>query len=275
LLATIEILRPHNMMAAGGAVVAGYLLSGGDRWGEVVLPFVFTALVTGFGNLINDYHDRNIDRINKPRRAIPSQRLTPRYVLNVYWVGSIVTTLLMLRFLPIGTFALILSWEILLHYYARAAKRIALLGNLVIASIAASAFWGGAIPTGNFGATGFAALLAFLLVMGRELVKGAEDVQGDRREGASTIAVRYGVDRAAYLGVLSLFLCVVMSPVPGLIQHYGRTYALVMELLFVPGLVAAAYIVLRSRERLALHRASSILKIQMFFGIVAMALGRV
>jgi geranylgeranylglycerol-phosphate geranylgeranyltransferase len=263
------------MIAAGGCMLAGYLLSGGTGRAEIASPFVFTALVTGLGNLINDYYDRDIDRVNKPRRPIPSGRLTHRYVFVVYWVGSIATTLLMFKYLTAGMIALMIIWEVLLYYYARAAKRIALLGNLLIASIAASAFWGGAIPTGEFEATGFPVLLAFLLVMGRELLKGAEDVEGDRQAGAATIAVRLGVEKAVCLGALSLFLCVIVSPLPGLTEYYGRTYALVMELLFVPGVLAAAYVALRSRERRVLHRASWILKIQMFFGIVAMGLGRV
>lgn len=274
-LATIEISRPHNMIAAAGCVLSGYLLTGGRSLGDIWAPFAFTALVTGFGNLINDYHDRDIDQVNKPRRPIPSGRLTPAYVLAVYWVGSIATTLAMLVFVPVRLAALMIVWEVLLYYYARTGKRVALVGNLMIASIAASAFWGGAILTGNYGPSGFPMLLAFLLVMGRELVKGAEDVEGDRGAGASTLAVRYGAESSAYSGVVFLLLCVVAAPVPALIEHYGRTYSVVMELLFVPGVLVASLLTLRSPRRAALHRASWILKIQMFFGIVAMALGRV
>lgn len=275
LLATIEIARPHNMIAAGGCILAGYLLSGGTSGAEISLPFVFTALVTGLGNLINDYHDRDIDRVNKPRRPIPSGRLTPRYVLRAYVAGSIITALLAIALLSAAMLSLILAWQVLLYYYARRGKRVALAGNLMIAAIAASAFVGGAIPTGGFEATGFPALLAFLLVMGRELVKGAEDIPGDRQAGASTIAVRYGAEAALFWASVSLYACVIIAPVPALVGYYGRTYGFVMELLFVPGVLAAAWLALRSREQVALHRTSQILKVQMFFGIIAMALGRV
>ncbi len=275
LLATIEITRPHNMIAAGGCIVAGYLLSGGTRPADISLPFIFTAFVTGLGNLINDYCDRDIDRVNKPRRPIPSGRLTPGYVLRAYLVGSVITVVLAIALLSPPMFSLILGWQVLLYYYARKGKRIALAGNLLVAAIAASAFVGGAIPTGNFEATGFPALLAFLLVMGRELVKGAEDIPGDREAGASTIAVRYGARVAVLWAAASLYLCVIVSPVPALVGYYGITYGFVMELLFVPGVLAAAFLALRSRERVALHWTSRILKVQMFFGILAMALGRI
>lgn len=272
--ATLEISRPHNMIAAGGSVVAGYVLSGGRSPGEIILPFVFTAMITGLGNLINDYHDRDIDRVNKPARPIPSGRLNPRDVLVTYIVGSIATTAVMAFVLPTAMVLLVLAWEVLLWLYARTGKRVAVVGNITIAGIAASAFLAGAIPTGNFAATSFPALLAFLLVFGRELFKGAEDIEGDRGAGATTIAVRFGPAKAAYLGAMSLFLCVLVTPVPALIEYYGPAYALVMELLFVPGVLYAAYLAVRTPERDVLHRASRILKIEMFCGIVAMALGR-
>jgi geranylgeranylglycerol-phosphate geranylgeranyltransferase len=273
-LATIQIARPHNMAAAGGCVVAGYALSGGADAAALVWPFIFTALVTGLGNLINDYHDCEMDRINKPGRPLPSGRLTPEYVMRLYATGSVVTTIGMALCLPVSIAGLFVGWELLLYYYARWGKRVTFLGNLVVAGIAASAFLAGGILSGNGLGAGFPAILAFLLVMGRELIKGAEDVGGDRPAGAITVAVRYGPDRAVDLAVLTLSVCAVLSPIPWLTGYYGRLSGVVMELLFVPGILAASWQVLSSNERPAFHRASRILKIQMFFGIAAMALGR-
>ena len=274
LLAIVQILRPHNMLAASGCIVAGYLLSGGRDGREIVLPFVFTAVVTGLGNLINDYFDREIDEINKPGRPIPSGRLAADPVRWLYGVGTALNTVAMIVWLHGAMLALMMVWQGLLFYYAWHGKRVTLVGNLLVAGIGASAFVGGAIPTGHFPATVYPAVLAFLLVMGRELIKGAEDIPGDRKAGATTVAVRFGAGAATALAALSLFVCVIITPIPGLIHYYGVAYLLVMELLFVPGVLAAACLVLRSNERALLHRASRILKIEMFFGILAMALGR-
>ena len=88
LVATVEILRPHNMLAAAACVISGYVLAGGTATGDIAAPALFTALVTGLGNLINDFYDRDIDRINNPSRPLPSGRLSPRYVRVVFWVGT-------------------------------------------------------------------------------------------------------------------------------------------------------------------------------------------
>ncbi|UCG50901.1 MAG: geranylgeranylglycerol-phosphate geranylgeranyltransferase [Candidatus Latescibacterota bacterium] len=274
LLATLELFRPHNMAAAAVCVYSSYYLSGGREFHPVLPAVVFTAFVTGLGNLINDYFDADIDRVNKPRRPIPSGRLSRRYVFRLYSVGTIIVTLLMFVFLPRALLVLMLIWEVLLFLYARKAKRVALVGNILIGSVCASAFLAGAMVIGTYDVVVFPIGFAFVFVMGRELVKGAEDVEGDSAVGASTLAVRFGARRAAHWGAALLFVCAVAAPLPALVQFYGRIYGLLIELVVVPGILAAAYIVLRFPKRVMFNRASWILKIEMFLGIIVIGLGR-
>jgi geranylgeranylglycerol-phosphate geranylgeranyltransferase len=273
-VATIQILRPHNMLAAAACVACGYALSGGTDVGPVAWTVLFTALVTGFGNLINDFYDRDIDRVNKPARPIPSGRLTPRYVARLYWTGSLLTVVAMAALIDGPVLALVLAWQVALYVYARFGKRIFFGGGLLIASIAASAFFAGAVLAGDWRAAIFPGGFAFLLVLGRELIKGAEDVAGDRAAGALTPAVRYGVGPTVRWGVTILMLCLMLVPLPGLTGHYGKIYVFAIELLFAPGVLLAAAIALREPEPMGLSRASSILKLQMFLGIIAFAFVR-
>jgi len=270
LFATIEIARPHNMLAAAVAVAGGYFLSGGRAVGDLIMPLVFTAIITGFGNLINDFYDADIDRVNKPRRPIPSGRLLPGFVLRVYIAGTALATIGMLVFLDPPFLLLALIWQVLLFTYARTTKRIMVLGNLVVAAVAGSAFAGGAMVTGAYHAVIFPALFAFVYVMGREIVKGAEDVPGDRSAGVTTLAGSIGVEKAAWLASLLLFVCVFAGPMPGLTRYFGRLYLIMMEMVVAPTILVAAYLVLRFQN---FRAASRILKIGMFLGIVAMGLG--
>lgn len=269
----IEAARPHNMAAAAGCVFSAYFLAGGRDAGAAAWPLVMTALVTGLGNLVNDYFDADIDRVNKPRRPIPSGRLSAALVWRVYWAGTALATAAAPLLLGPAMAALALCWEALLFVYAWRAKRTALAGNVLVGSIAASAFFGGASLAGNAGAAAFPAALAFVLVMARELIKDAEDVTGDRAAGARTLAVRFGEEPVVLWAAMLLFACVTASPVPALWGRYSRTYALLMELVFVPGLLAAAWTALRSPDRRALNRAAWVLKVDMFFGILAISLG--
>lgn len=273
ILPTIEISRPHNMVAAGACVLSAYHLSGGRGLGPVFWPVLFTALVTGLGNLVNDFFDSGIDRVNKPRRPIPSGRLSAPDALRVYLWGTVLVTAGMAALLPGRIFALALVWEALLFVYAARVKRMALAGNIVIAAVCASAFMVGALVTGEYGALAFPAAFAFVLVMGRELIKGAEDVEGDRLAGARTLAVRYGAARSAKWGAMLLFVCAAAAPLPALAGYFGRTYGLLAAFLVTPGVLAAAVLVLESPGRRAFNRASWVLKVEMFVGIVVMGFG--
>ncbi len=68
---------------------------------EPALVFSVVFLVTGAGNAINDYFDYEIDRINRPRRPIPSGRVNRKTALYFsillfgtgivlsYWLGPV------------------------------------------------------------------------------------------------------------------------------------------------------------------------------------------
>jgi geranylgeranylglycerol-phosphate geranylgeranyltransferase len=273
--ATIEVVRPHNMIAAAACVGAGYYIAGGRELSVIYLPVVFTALVVGFGNLINDYYDADIDRVNKPRRPLPSGRVSPAYLLLLYWPGSVLLCFAAFLLLPRVLAFIILLWQVLLLLYARRLKRLPMLGHLLVGLVSASAFLYGALAAGDIASVGFPVLFAFLFSMGRELVKGAEDVEGDRVAGARTLSVRLGPERTGELAVSFMLVCVFAAPLPVLFGYYGLLYAMVMQLAVVPGLLLAAYEVLHHPERTILNRASWILKIEIFFGIIAMALGKV
>ena len=262
------------MIAAGACVYSSYYLSGGRDIGPVAWPVVFTVLVTGFGNLVNDFFDADIDRVNKPHRPIPSGRLGRGYVLRIYAVGTVLVTALMTFVLPPAILALMVAWEVLLFSYAARVKRVALFGNILIGAVCASAFLVGAMVAGVTGVVVFPAFFAFVFVVGREIVKGAEDIEGDRMAGARTLAVRFGVARTARWGAMVLCLGAMTAPIPALVRYFGGTYGVLMELSVVPGMLAAAYFVLRSPRKAVFSRVSWLLKIEMLAGIIAMGLGR-
>ena len=139
LLLSIEISRPHNMLVAAFTVAAGYFISGGRGVAEIWPLALFTALVTGAGNIINDYHDIQIDRVNKPHRPLPSGRLTEKYALVMYVAGTVVIAAGALTVLPLRVVWLVLVWQLFLFVYARWAKRLFVVGNLLVALIASSA----------------------------------------------------------------------------------------------------------------------------------------
>jgi geranylgeranylglycerol-phosphate geranylgeranyltransferase len=190
-------------------------------------------------------------------------------------IGTAVVTAAMPLFLSPSLLGLLVGWEAAVFLYAARAKRVTLLGNLIIAGVCSSAFLAGAMIVGSYGVILFPLGFAFVFVLGRELIKGAEDVEGDAQAGAATVAVRYGVQRAVFWGSMLLFLCVIAAPLPALLRYFGRTYGLLAEIFLVPGMLVAAFLVLRYPVRATFNRASWILKIEMFVGLILFGLGRI
>lgn len=270
LLASIEITRPHNMLITALAVVAGYVIAGGSNASEVWPTALFTAAVTGAGNVVNDIYDVHVDQVNKPRRPLPSGRLTRRAAAVMYLAGTTMVTAGAFAFLPSQVTALVLSWQLALFVYARWAKRILIAGNLLIASVTSSVFVAGALLTGNVSAAAVPVAFAAVFVMGRELVKGAEDVEGDRNSGVLTVAAVLGEDRAGRAAAALLLLLAAAIPAPALAGYFGTVYLWVMELTVVPGLLVATLLVVKHPGKPVYSLVSWLLKVEMVFGIVAM-----
>jgi geranylgeranylglycerol-phosphate geranylgeranyltransferase len=273
LLVFIEISRPHNMMVAAFGAVAGYVVSGGRSVAEVWVAALFTALVTGAGNVINDLYDAEIDRVNKPQRPLPSGRMSRRQAAALYVTASALVTLGAFVFLPLRLTALMVTWEAALYVYARWGKRVFVVNNLMVASVASSAFVAGGLVTGNVAAVLLPIGIAFVFVVCRELVKGAEDVVGDRAARVNTAAVVVGVGRTVLWASVLMLVLASAVPLPALTGYYGVFYLWVMELSVVPGLLAATYMILERPQKRTFGRVSMILKVAMFFGVVAMGVG--
>jgi 4-hydroxybenzoate polyprenyltransferase len=71
----LELLRPANVVTALADVLAGFAISGLRDW--TLLPWLLasTACLYGGGVVLNDVFDRDLDRIERPERPIPSGRV--------------------------------------------------------------------------------------------------------------------------------------------------------------------------------------------------------
>ena len=264
----ILITRPHNVAAAVLCVSAGYLLAAsGDR-----LPFALltaVALVTAAGNLINDYYDLDIDSINKPRRALPSGSVSTIQVRFIYYL-LLAAVAAVCFYIPGVIRVWIVVWVFLLHLYSASLKRRYLSGNLAVSIVTGSGFLLGAYAGGRIIEGIFPAVSTSLFVLGREFVKDCEDLEGDRRCGARTFSAVSG-EKAALRAAASLFvLLAVAFPAAGFMGYYSREYTGVMLISVLPILVISSIFSLRGE-----HPAFSslLLKLGMFFGIVAFLFG--
>jgi len=235
----LSIIRPANAVVAGLAAIVAYLIATGTIVSGVLLLMVVVILVTAAGNVINDYYDAGIDKINRPDRPIPSGAVSQNaalvYAVVLFVLGilaSIATTPLCLAIAAFNSLLLVL--------YAARLKSTPFFGNAAVSYLSASIFlFGGAFA----GWTGFVhmlpvAAITFLAMLSREILKDAEDMEGDRAGGADTLPLRIGVKKSALLAFVFAIAAVAASAVP--YAWWGPWYLLGIAIVDLAILAAAA-----------------------------------
>ena len=74
----LELLRPANVATALADVLAGFAIAGVQNRGALPWLLVSTSCLYAGGVVLNDVFDRDLDRIERPERPIPSGRVTTR-----------------------------------------------------------------------------------------------------------------------------------------------------------------------------------------------------
>ena len=263
-------IRPANCLMAASAALIGILVSKTTLSfgviGPCVLVFVAVFLVAAGGNVINDYFDVAIDRVNKPRRALPSGRITQRgallYAITLTLFG--VAVALFINPICLGLAALNAA---LLVLYSWKLKRSALVGNLLVGYLTGSVFLFGGAAVSSVFLPGMLFLSAMLAITSREIVKDVEDLLGDTQAGASTLPIRYGVAPSLAVATFFMLAAVAISPLPFVISTLGPAYLVII--------VVADSILLYgvSQSWRAPSRASALIKYGMLVVLLAYIIG--
>jgi 4-hydroxybenzoate polyprenyltransferase len=74
----VELVRPANVATALADVLAGYAVAGMGDPGLLAWLLLSTACLYAGGVVLNDVFDRDLDRIERPERPIPSGRVSTR-----------------------------------------------------------------------------------------------------------------------------------------------------------------------------------------------------
>ncbi|TFH07019.1 MAG: hypothetical protein E4H14_09470 [Candidatus Thorarchaeota archaeon] len=232
--AFLSIIRPQNCFIGGLTVIAGIAIAyniqfpisgpGFSFYLDLFLyGYITYFLVAAGGNIVNDIYDIEIDKINRPHRALPSGRMTVKQAW--IFVGFLSILGIFFAWFPgrLISALIVIIFEIIGYVYAAKVKTLGLVGNfmvafsfafgvlygsMILAEVTALSIWYAIpIPSWLFFFT------AFLILQARETIKGAEDVEGDKLRDVRTIARIYGYKPAAmvagalnFLGVLSYVL---------------------------------------------------------------------
>jgi len=269
------LIRPLNVLqGAVSAIITAFIMEKLPPFRDILLAIFIIGAFTAAGNSFNDYCDYKIDAINRPKRPIPSGKISRKeaLVLTVvfFTLGWAVAMPLMsqtiLIILTIATICLIT--------YSLFLKSTALVGNMIVALILGLSFIFSAAVYGDI-KRGFAPFtLAFLFTLIREIIKDMQDIKGDEKHGAKTFPIAFGQIKAARLVSFLSVLLIVIAVALFLTGVYGFLYGIVVGITVVPVLIFTIISINRDQSIKNCGKLSSLLKYDIFFGLLAICLGR-
>ncbi|RLI93588.1 MAG: hypothetical protein DRO94_04865 [Candidatus Altiarchaeales archaeon] len=225
----LELVRIRNALIVffGVIVSATFILTcdltDNAEVGNVIIAGIAASLITGAGNAINDYFDSEVDKINKPKKPIPSGRIAKPDVGMI----SIVLFLIGIGLSKsINDYCLIIAIlnSMILILYAKYSKKALLISNLTISYLVASVFLFGVLATvdnpgeimigDDLRIVMIMSACAFLMTFSREIIKDIEDIEGDKREYAITLPIRIGIENAKKSAIILAIGAILLSFLP-------------------------------------------------------------
>lgn len=280
-------------------ILAHYLMPAPLTWWQLTLLIAAVVLIAAGGYVVNDYFDVKIDAINRPERLVVTRSVTKQQAMYLFYgltaVGIACGLALAwtLHSTTLGTLFIFIPG--VLWFYSASYKRQFLVGNMVIAFLAALtplmvAFAVDASIRFQYGVEslvaqylinavylwiGGFALFAFLLTWAREVLKDIEDQEGDRELECHTIPVKYGT-RGGQIFVTCLIV-LVMALIAYFVFHTFRPATLPVGYwtsfpvrfcgVMLVGFVCNLVLLWRARLTAEFARAQLVLKFLMFIGL--------
>ena len=276
LIAYLELARPLNgIIAFISAWLGGMFANQGNMENLVdirlLLVSISALVLLSAGNAINDYCDYNIDRINRPRRPLPSGRIRRTnaliFAISLAAIGIYLGTLINRN----ATGIAILVFVALVGY-AFWLKRTPFAGNLVVSGLTGLTFIAGGVAIDSVQGTLIPAIFAFLFTTAREIVKDLEDIEGDEKNDAKTLATLN--PKIAIRIALGFMVSVILfSPVPYVFGWYSWHYLIVVLIGVDLVLIGLAIRLYQDASRESCASIQRWMKWDIFVGLGAIYLG--
>ncbi|MCU0241176.1 MAG: UbiA family prenyltransferase [Vicinamibacteria bacterium] len=268
----VEFARPFTLLPPLLGFVSGSVTAWGSGHSRpavtlaLLLPAVFGALMAAMlnaaSNAINQIYDLEIDRVNKPKRPLPSGTLTMGEAWAFTVFAYVAAWILAWLTAPEGRrecFVIVMFTSVLTWAYSAPplrTKRHGMWANVTIAVprgvLLKVAGWS-AIKTVIGIEPWFIGSIFGLFLLGAASTKDFADIDGDRAGGCSTLPILYGVKKAAWMIAPFFVLPFVLIPVgvwSGVLTGNATLLMILGPTLILYGMYTV-YLLVRKPEELA------------------------
>ena len=196
MLSYLRLCRIDVALIAFFSYLIGAELAGGTNWFDIVVAILVTLISTNFIYSFNSWTDRELDRISKPHRPIPSGKIKPVHAL-FYSLVLLIFSVIYPLFVYKSYLTLFLFFLLPILGLLYSAKPIRLRRYPIPAAITISLGLVTPIMLGYFmnrSDTKMVALFAALFLFCLSIVplKKIEEVEEDRKTGYSNLYSEWG-----------------------------------------------------------------------------------
>ncbi len=259
-------------------------------WFFVASVLAVTA-VTAAGNIINDYFDQKVDRINKPDRVVVGKKVKRRVAIILHQGLNGFAILMSLLVCAATDFYWPMVIPVLaitaLWWYSPVLKKHVLIGNLTVAACTAAVpLWAAIFEVHGLKET-YADMLvkpeeffsymwlwilalsffAFILTLIREAVKDMEDIPGDMEGEYHTMPIVYGEKKTKFY-IYVLMMVYMAAAIAGLTRISNSAYLILFVLTVALPALYATWSLYKSTNAKDYHRTSQYIKFMMAGGLM-------
>ncbi|MGB9709100.1 MAG: UbiA family prenyltransferase [Infirmifilum sp.] len=210
--AYLRLTRIEHGVMTGLAVMAGFLAVKWCLCEALIIAFLSSVMVEASLFAFNDIFNMEEDRINSPDRPLVTGEVSKdeAVIIAILLAFSSIILASLLGKAPMLLLIMALSLGNLYNAYL---KRFSIIGNITVAGLTASSFLYGSLATGLDvpEKTILFFMIAFLANVGREVVKGVRDLEGDVRVNICTLACEIGSEKAGKVASVFMLLAVALS----------------------------------------------------------------
>ena len=270
---TFILMRPINCLITFlslwvGAIVAGKIYF---SW-RILIAAISASAITGFGNIVNDIFDVQIDSINKPFRPL-IQGIISKKDATIAAVVLAAMGLFLSIFVAENALVVTFTAIILLMIYTPFFKGSIFLGNILIAFVSSLVFvYGGMAVDHMFGAV-ILSIYAFFFHLGREIVKDIQDRYADIARGQRTGAALDNAKTAREMASLIFGTLIIITAMPFIAAVYSYGYMITILLGTDIILDFSIYHLLKTDSESTMRSIAGWLKIAMPLGLLAVFFG--
>jgi 4-hydroxybenzoate polyprenyltransferase len=228
--AYLDLGRPFTLVAPALGFISGALTAVGAAPREhgtaallvaPILGSLMAATLNAGNNALNQIYDLDIDRVNKPKRPLPSGRLSVAQAWRFTVITYVASLLLAWLVAPGGRhecFWLVAIAVVCTFAYSvppLRTKRLGIWANVTIAiprgTLLKVAGWSSVKTMAGVEPWYIGAIFG-LFLLGATTTKDFADMEGDRLGGCRTLPIQFGVRRAAWMISPSFVIPFAMIP---------------------------------------------------------------